>query len=217
MRLVAPFLSATALAAQKVPPLPWEAEGTLAWQASSSEKPEVAPTPSRPAGSLRVRLTPDGSLHLLDAQGIVRLRLGLPGRPLRAWRDAGVPLSLQAAEHLFPEETPLKQGLKRLPIGEADFRPGLEGLLWILEDGERYLTVVHPATGQALHLPLPGGQGLEPAWGRERLELHQSGTGDEESRHWSIPWLSLLPHFLRLATPPPAPPPGSALKPFPKG
>lgn len=215
MRLVALLLSATALAAQKVPPLPWEAEGALAWQASSPEKPEVVPTPSRPAGSLRVRLTPDGSLHLLDAQGIVRLRLGLPGRPLRAWRDAGVPLSLQAAEHLFPEETPLKQGLKSLPIGEADFRPGLEGLLWILEDGERYLTVLHPATCQILHLPLPAGQRFALFWKKDRLELRQEGeTG--ELACWSMPYLSLLPQLLRLATPVPAPPPGGALRPFPK-
>jgi hypothetical protein len=119
----------------------------------------------------------------------------------------------------FPEETPLRGGIGALPLGQADFRPGLRGTLWILDDEERLLTVVHPATSRFVYLPLPGGTDLELLFLPDQLVVRQgaegSGTGHSRSA-WSLPWLSLLPQFILLATPLPAPKPGTALQPFPK-
>ena len=101
----------------------------------------------------------------------------------------------------------------------VDFRPVLKGLLWILDDGEHMVTVVHPATGQVIYLTLPGGKDLGLRMYPDRLEVRESPSDPgarKEAACWSVPWMGLFPQLLRLATPPPAPPPGTALNPFPK-
>jgi hypothetical protein len=165
-----------------------------------------------------VSLSGDGTLLISDAQGRVKLRLGLSGRPLRLLRDAGTPLALGDFPCRFPAETPLTRGLGNLPLAGDDFRRALKGLLWILDDGERRLTVVHPATHQVVYLPLPSGQNWEVFLFPDRLELRERPTPAAEYREtvcWSISWFLLLPQFVRLSLPPPAGNPGTAFQPFP--
>ena len=89
MRLV-PFLLSAALAASAQTPgkLPWDSAPALPWKAGDCGAAEPAQgTPS--TGPLLVKLTPDGALRIIDGRGMILLRTGLPGRPLRLWRDAG--------------------------------------------------------------------------------------------------------------------------------
>jgi hypothetical protein len=118
----------------------------------------------------------------------------------------------------FPAETPLSKGLGNLPLAGDDFRNALQGLLWIMDDGERRITVVHPATQQVVYLPLPAGQNWEVNLYPDRLEVQEKASQREEHREtacWSISWLILLPQFVRLSLPPPAGNPGTAFHPFP--
>ncbi len=216
MRLGPLFLITATLAAQSPRSLSWDKTPNLPWCAIPAE--ERPPLPERPQeGSLRVSLDPDGALKVVDAKGIILLRTGLPGRPKRLWRDGGHPLPGTSGTWNFPAETPLRTGLGALPLGQADFRPGLRGTLWIIDDEERLLTVLHPATSRVAYLPLPGGTGLDLQFLPDQLIVQQGpdGTG-RASNAWSLPWLSLLPQFIFLGTPAPTPKPGTALIPFPK-
>lgn len=222
MRLGPLLLIPASLGAQETRQLPWDQAPGLPWRASLPG--ELAdPTPLPPldeGGSLRVSLDPDGALKIVDAQGIVRLRTGLPGRPLRLWRDGGRALPGTSGTWPFPAQTPLRQGLGALPLGQPDFRPGLEGTLWILDDEERLLTVLHPATSRVAYLTLPGGTGLDLQFLQGHLLVKQAPRSNDPkgSRNaWSLPWLSLLPQFILLGTPLPAAKPGTALVPYPQG
>jgi len=178
------------------------------------------PAPDRPpAADFRVRLAGDGSLRVLDRRGVLRLKLGLPGRVVRLWRDGGRPLDPSATELYFPRATLLSKGVQNLPWSQPDFRPGLEGLLWVLDDGERILTLVHPATGRAQYLLLPPATSPDLVFLPDRLEVWEpaGGEGSRTSpRRWSLPWTGLLPCLLRLAQPPPEGGHGTAFIPFPK-
>ena len=148
------------------------------------------------------------------------MRAGLPGRPLRAWRDWGTPIADLTLPMRFPTRSPLQRGIGGMLLGTPDFRPALEGLLWILDDGENYLAVIHPATGQMAYLPLPSAENLSLAFYPDRLVL-QEGPSAEHPKGgpdtWSLHWLALLPQFIQLgkdagfnrAR-------GTALAPFPK-
>lgn len=218
MRLVAFLLSGSALLAQGSG-LPWVPPAPLPWRSALPEPPPEPPALRPVEGpTLKVTVSPDGTLRLADARGVVRLRAGLPGRPLRAWRDGGVPLAPPHGTWGFPADTPLR-GLGSLPPAGGDFRPALEGLLWLLDDGEPCLTVVHPATARILHLALPAGEHLGVTFYPDRLGVHQLATSvaqDAPRLCWSLPWMSLLPQLLQLARPQPLPPPGGALRPFPR-
>ncbi len=223
MRLGTLFLTAATLAAQAPRGLPWMVAPQPPWKttlAAPQNPPVPVPAPNTPeTGPIRVDLSGDGTLKISDARGVVRLRLGLPGRPLRIWRDAGIPITLAESPYQFPAETPLSKGLGNLPLEGPDFRIALGGLLWILEDGERVLTVVHPATYQVVYLPLPLGQNLDVLMYPDRLDLCENSPSLEERQEapcWSIPWLGLLPQFMRLSQAPPAGKQGTALEPFPK-
>jgi hypothetical protein len=123
--------------------LPWERLQPLDWQAGPALPPVETHLAAQPSsGPVKAMVTGDGSLQILSARGIIRLKTGLPGRPLRAWRDGGLPLPAASGTWLFPLDAPLSQGLGGLQWAAADFRPFLRGLLWILEDGEGFLTVV---------------------------------------------------------------------------
>ncbi len=219
MRLGSLFLIATTLAAQSARGLPWDRAQSLPWRAASAEKFSSAPPlPAAPEmGPLRVSLDPDGALRVVDAKGIILLRTGLPGRPRKLWRDGGRPLPGTSGTWSFPTQTPLREGIGALPLGQPDFRPGLYGTLWILDDEERLLTVLHPATSRVAYLSLPEGAGLDLQFLPEQLVVQQGLAGTDRPRDaWSLPWLSLLPQFILLGTPAPAPKPGTALQPFPK-
>lgn len=222
MRLGSLLLIPACLAAQEARQLPWDSAPSLPWRALLSGEltapPPLAPYPER--GPLRITLDPDGALKVMDAKGIILLRTGLPGRPLRLWRDGGRLLPGTSGTWQFPTQTPLQQGIGALPLGQPDFRPGLEGTLWILDDEERLLTVLHPATSRVAYLTLPGGTDLDLQFMPDHLVVRQSlqeGDTRKPRSAWSLPWLSLLPQFILLGTPLPAPKPGTALIPYPNG
>jgi len=221
VRLAALLLTLPLLAAPPNRGLPWESEPEPPWRACEPGiKPSMLPDLASPgvSGHRMVSLTPHGVLRIIDERGLVILRLGLPGRPLRIWRDEGISLDLNDFPRGFPVETPLSKGPETLASGGTDFRMALKGLLWILDDGERVITVVHPATGQVAYLRLPGGKNLDLSMYPDRLEVRETdpepGTRIEAAC-WSVPWMGLLPQLLLLSTPPPAPPPGTAMNPFP--
>ena len=222
MRLV-PLLLTAVLgvpgAAQTARVLPWEGLQTPYWQ-GLFEDPPVSPPPAQvQSGPLRVRIGVDGTLAVLDSSGVIRLRSGLPGRPLRVWRDGGVPVPPPWTAVPFPRaaENPLFSEAFWI---HADPRKGLAGLLWIQDDGERILSLVHPATGKVAFFPLPEGNGMDLAFlasGLVAAERPAEGAGPGgRLRRWILPWVALVPILARLAPPAEAPRAGTALQPFPK-
>lgn len=223
MRLGPFFLTAAlALPAQVPGSLPWNAAPAVPWKSGErAPAPEpataVATQTQRP---LTVKVSADGALRIVDHRGLVHLRMGLSGRPLKLWRDWGVPVTDPFTPLPFPSNAPLRQGIGYLPIGSLDFRPALEGLLWILDDEEKRVTVIFPATSQVIYLPLPGGQNLTLVFHPERLEvlaLPEAPGAPVEASSWSVPWLALLPHFIHLGVDSPSNrTKGTALIPYPK-
>jgi len=210
-------LAASSLAAQGRPPLPWEKVLPLPWQSGLVVPPEEAPRPVEPVtGPVRVDLTGDGTLSVRDVRGIIRLKTGLPGRPMKAWRDGGLPCAVPTGTWGFPVTSPLSSGLGGLQWAAEDFRPFLNGLLWILEDGEGFLTVVHPATAKVIHLPLPAGRDLRLRFLADRLEVVAGEVDKGAPRQWSLPWMALLPRLAVLGIRTDPSKAGTALAPFPK-
>ncbi len=218
MRLVAALLGAAAILEAQAPLLPWEGASMPPWQpeAEGPDAPLVPPPPAERFRDLKVKLGPDGTLKVVDPKGTLRLVLGLPGRPTRVWRDGGRALE-PAGQWTFPARTPLMEGRGELLLTPPDPRIALEGLLWILDDGERRLTVVHPATGKAVFLRLPDLEGPDLAFRPEGLEVRETlpVQGRQARRRWSLAWLALLPQFGILTMVPEAPR-GTALVPFPR-
>ena len=222
MRLVA-LLLGTALAGQ-VPQigqgpraLPWQSGSSPPWQRLEAV-PDPLPGPiAITHGPIHVQLSQDGTLEVWNGAGVRTLRTGLPGRPRKAWRDGGLPLGDLRASWAFPQTDPLSDGLGALDWNAGDFRHSLQGLLWILEDGERLLTVVHPATGQVIYLPLPRGEDFDLDFEPTRLVLNAKQGPGGHAEAWALPWLALLPQFARLGAPATAPIRGTALVPFPTG
>lgn len=220
MRLGTFLLIPAALTAQS--PLPWDNARELPWETAvpGQSPPPLPPetASATPPSPCLVALSGDGTLRISDARARVTLRLGLSGRPLRLLRDGGIPMALEDFPCHFPAETPLMKGLGSLPLAGDDFRIALKGLLWILDDGERRITVIHPATHQVVYLPLPAGQDWELQLHPDRLEVRekpQSVETRQETACWSVPWLVLLPQFVQLSMPPPAGDQGTAFQPFP--
>jgi hypothetical protein len=209
---------ALALSAQQAP-LPWKGAPALPWQ---MEAPEPAPTPcdATPTQSyfaLEVRLVKDGKVTITDDKGLIRMKLGLPGRPVKAWRDWGTPIPDLLEPLHFATRSPLQRGIGGMPVGAPDFRPALEGLLWILDDDDSVLTVIHPATSQVVYLPLPGGQEFTLLFYPDRLEVRETAGDPQPRASWSLHWLVLLPRFIQLGKDSTAgKPKGTALLPFPK-
>lgn len=233
MRLGTLLLSAAALAAapgprpaqdpaapqQTRPALPWERVAPLAWQAEpwvAAAGPAPAPAMAEPTRPMTATLSGDGTLRISDARGLIRLQEGLPGRPLRAWRDGGTKLAGPSGAWGFPANSPLAQGLGNLSWCADDFRPFLQGLLWVLEDGEGFLTVVHPVTARVIHLPLPPGRDLEIRFLPDRLQVAAGDVEKGAPRQWSIPWMGLLPRLAALGPHPDPTKVGTALAPFPR-
>jgi hypothetical protein len=200
--------------------LPWNSAGALPWQMEAASPPPVPCTakPTQTYFALRVQVAPDGKVLITDDKGLIHMKLGLPGRPVRAWRDWGIPVPDLSQPLAFSTRSPLQRGIGGMPVGAPDFRPALEGLLWILDDDETVLTVIHPATAQVVYLPLPGGQDLTLAFYPDRLEVSETSGPDPQGRsNWSLHWLGLLPQFIQLGKDRNADrPKGTALLPFPK-
>lgn len=248
MRLGTLLLSAAVAAGAQVPgtppgkELPWAAARVLPWTpgpaSSGDEAPPVqapaarpqadapaalpgrSPAPASGDRSLAVTLSTDGALRITDDKGTIQLRSGLPGRPLKLWRDGGTVLDPSAGLLRFPAHTPLLSGIGGLRLGSADFRPALEGLLWLLDDDERVITIVHPATARMAFLPLPGGRDITLVFYADRLEVQRLLPGPPprpEAVSWSLPWLALLPQFIQLGQAKARPArEGTALVPFPR-
>jgi hypothetical protein len=199
--------------------LPWRSAPALAWQMEAAGTPPE-PCAARPTQSyfgLTVHLAQDGALRITDEKGLIRLRTGLPGRVRRAWRDWGTPVADPWQPLGFPARSPLQRGIGNLPVESPDFRPALEGLLWILDDDESVLTVIHPANSRVVYLPLPGGQDLDLAFHPDRLEVLERGPDGASRSSWSLHWLVLLPQFVQLGKENEGlRPRGTALAPFPK-
>jgi len=69
-----------------------------------------------------------------------------------------------------------------------------------------------------VYLPLPTGQGWEIHLQPDRLEIREKAPPAGERREtacWSVPWLVLLPQFVRLSVPQPVGNRGTAFHPFP--
>lgn len=215
MRGIAALVSAVALLGQ-VPKLPWEDANLPPWIAERNDPmtDPTAPPPAPKASDLSLTLAQDGRVRVADRKGTLRLSLGLPGRPRKVWRDGGTALE-PSGTWGFPALTPLSERQAARLLTDPDPRSALAGLLWVLDDSERRLTVVHPATARVLFLRLPDCEGPELAFFPDRLEL-RTGMGTS-SRRWSIPWAALLPHLARLGLAPTSAPRGTALQPFPKG
>lgn len=214
--LTAATLVAVPLGAQAHPLLPWERVMPLPWQPAPRAAPEPeGPEPTPSDGPLRVQVTPDGTVRVVDGRGLVRLQEGLPGRPLRVWRDGGLPLEPAMGTWRFPAETPLGQGLGALRWCATDFRPFLQGLCWVMEDGEGLLAVIHPATGRSIYLPLPPGRDLSLRFLPDRLEVVAGRAEPGGASRWVLPWIGLLPRLAGLAPRPDTGPKGTALAPFP--
>ena len=210
MRLGTLLLTAAVAAGAQTPSLPpgkelpWTVARVLPWNpgpVSAAEPDPGVPRPGATPQRLTVTLSEDGALRITDDKGTIQLRSGLPGRPLKLWRDGGTPLESMAGLLHFPDRTPLLAGIGGLRLGSADFRPALEGLLWLLDDDERVITVLHPATARVAYLPLPGGRDLSLVFHPDRLEVQRLLPGTPprpEAVSWSLPWLALLPQFIQL-------------------
>ncbi|HJW72159.1 MAG TPA: hypothetical protein VJ486_04830 [Geothrix sp.] len=197
--------------------LDWERVLPMAWVVGSASREPALPQPvAASSGPLLVRLAGDGTLQIQDQRGRIRLKTGLPGRSLRVWRDGGVLLPSASGEWGFPVDTPLKQGVGSLQWCSPDFRPFLQGLLWVLEDSEAYLSVIHPATGRVIHVPLPPGRDLQILFLPDRLEVLAGEVDRGSPRRWSMPWMGFLPRLSELGPQPKPAKLGSALIPFPK-
>lgn len=215
--LIGAAWTASGLAAQGRQPLPWEQQLPLDWQAGpESPRPGPGVPLEASSGPVTAWITGDGTLQVRDGLGIIRLQTGLPGRPLRAWRDGGLPLPAASGTWSFPTDTPMAQGLGGLRWCADDFRPFLKGLLWVLEDGEGFLTVVHPATAKVVHLPLPPGRDLRLRFLPDRLEVAAGDVDQGAPRLWSVPWMGLLPRLVPLGVHADPSKAGTALAPFPK-
>jgi hypothetical protein len=217
MRLGALLLTPAVLTAQAH--FPWDAAIELPWETTVPvELPEPLPPEPVATPACMVSLTGDGTLHIVNDQGRIALRIGLPGRPVHILRDAGTALALTDFPQRFPLKTPLSKGLGSVPLLGNDFRSELQGLLWIVDDSQKRLTIVHPATRQVIYLPLPAGNDWEPCFFPDRLEIREILDPSVERREricWSLPWLVLVPQFVKLSRTPLAGRQGTAFHPFP--
>lgn len=214
LMLLAAGLSGGSLAAQ-APPLPWMEALLPSWTAATEGPLAVPPAPPAAlAGQDRIlTLSLDGRLRVVDRKGGIHLSAGLPGRPRKVWRDGGIPLE-PTGRWAFPERTPLGDRKWSQFLASADPRALLGGLLWVLDDGEQRLTVVHPATARVLFLRVPEGASPDLRFFPDRLELRaQTPSGP---RAWTLSWIALLPHLVRLTPTGRTAPKGTALQPFPK-
>jgi hypothetical protein len=197
-----------------------QAPSTVPWKAvaPSPELPGIAEASTTVPMPLSVHITGDGLVRIFDGKGLRLLRIGLPGRPYKIWRDGGVPVPDFREPLLFPAITPLQKGMAGIALNQKDFRKALEGLLWIMDDGQRIMTIIHPTTSQVVHIDLPTADKLNAWFYPDHLEVGQERlAGDRvELLRWSIPWMAILPQLLVLAMPAPRPPLGTALAPFPK-
>jgi hypothetical protein len=205
------FIIAQTIGAQE---FPWEKQSWyLPWQIVEPIPEPQTVDVKQGNSDITVSVDRDGTIAIFNANGIRQLRFGLPGRPILMWRDAGQSIA-PFGKFSFPSQTPLLANFKGAAKETSDFLNSLAGLLWILDDGEEYLTIVHSATCQYAFLHLPVSRDLELRFHPERLELCKRITIDADSQSWALSWNELLPVLQALAKRPPTPPRGNAIEPY---
>ena len=183
---------------------PWKNTRPLPWQITKLD-PVQTQTPSTIPNlqshmPLSMLLSANGAIKITDSSGLIRVRLGLPGRPQKVWRDSGTRVTDIFSAILLPARSPLQKPIENILANILDFRQNLEGLIWILGDDENFLTIINPATSQAVYLPLPAGRGLVIAFHSDRIEIleEQPKEYKKAQTSWSLYWLTLLPQFIQL-------------------
>ncbi|MDR0499613.1 MAG: hypothetical protein LBH03_07795 [Holophagales bacterium] len=163
---------------------------------------------------MTISVSRDGTVSIFNSNEIRQLRFGLPGRPISMWRDAGQSIT-SFGRFAFPSQTPLSTNFKSTAKETSDFLNNLAGLLWILDDGEEYLTIVHSATYRYAFIPLPAIRDFELRFHPDRLELCKRSLVDSVLHSWALSWNELLPVLQELAQHSPPPPRGNAIVPYP--
>lgn len=208
MRLAISFLIFTILAQSKAEGIfPWKHAKALPWQITKQCSTEMScPTLGThhqlniPLTPLTVYISPNGAVKITSTNGIVQLRTGLPGRPQKVWRDHGYQVTNIFAPMLFPTTSPLQKNMGSILVSILDFCSNLEGLLWILGDDEKVLTVINPANSQIVYLSLPAGHELNLSFHHDHIEVldeHSKGN-NKEPLVWSLHWLTLMPQLIQL-------------------
>jgi|GEM_PF-457448 len=179
--------------------LPWKNQSVhVPWRAAE-QMPESRNLQIKQSNAdLTVKVNRDGTIAIYNRNGIRQLRFGLPGRPISMWRDAGQPIA-SFGQFSFPSHTPLSSNFKSASEETSDFLSNLSGLLWILDDGEEYLTIVHSATYQYVFIHLPGGRDLELRFHPNHLEIYKKPSPDGNSQSWILSWKDFLPVLQTLA------------------
>ena len=194
--------------------LPWKQSLNAPWRIVDP-MPEPARLQIKQQNTeLTVHVDKDGTIVIVNQKGIKNLRFGLPGRPVSIWRDAGQPLD-SVGRFPFSSQTPLSTDFNKVSKETSDFLNNLAGLLWIFDDSEEYLTIVHPATFQYAFLSLPGGKDLELRFHPNYLELCKKEPHDGNSLSWALSWKDLESVFQTLAKLSVTLPQGDALVPYP--
>lgn len=208
MRLALPLLIAALLSmhARTQSSLPWKRDMVSPyWRVksldSTLETNPVSVQSTRPCLPLVVHLSANGTIKVVESGGLVRWRLGLPGRPKKVWRDSGIRVAEIFSPISFPARSPLQRGVGNMLLNILDFRPNLKGLLWILDDDESILTVINPATSQVVYIRLPTGQNLAISLHAKQIEVFEEQCKDCDGSQtgWTLHWLALLPQFIQLA------------------
>ena len=182
--------------------LPWKNAKPLPWQITKPGPIELPySTPGTPCYlPIKVFISPNGAIKITGKGGRILLRLGLPGRPQKVWRDCGNIVTDIFSPISFPMHPPPRKRSGDLLTDVLDFRPNLEGLLWIIDDDESVLTIISPATSQVVYLSLPAGQDLTLSFHPDHIEIIEglSKSSSKERVSWSLYWLTLVPHFIQL-------------------
>jgi hypothetical protein len=190
------------LAAKDQSIFPWKNLNNLPWQVIDTKHQYSSPIsfPIQSYLPIIVRLSQNGNVQITDNKGLVHARLGLPGRPQKVWRDWGIRVNNVFDPMLFPNHSPLQQGIASILTNVLDFRSRLEGLLWILHDDINILAVINPATSQAIYLLLPSEQELKLNFYPDRIDVSEEQLNKNHKRQttWSLYWLELLPYFIQL-------------------
>lgn len=182
---------------------PWKSSKPLPWQlvkCRASEIPCFIPNTHSCNMPLTVHLSANGTVKITRRDGLVCLRLSLPGRPQKVWRDCGTRVADILAPMSFSVHSPLQRNFNDILLDILDFRSNLEGLLWILDDSESILTIINPSTSQAVYLKLPDGQDLSLAFHPDRIEVFEDHpkTQNKAQASWSLYWLTLIQNFIQL-------------------
>lgn len=207
MRLASILFVALNLISQNIQSLPWiNAPSRAIPQNMKINIEDDVLFPPSIVGSRRVEIYEDGTLVIVDQRNQIIWRGSLPGRRLRSWFGNGAPLPYEQLTNLrFPESIPERTVFSTIQDPRDDFHH----LLWLIDDGENYLTCLNPVTLKIAYLKLPNIR--DP-----RIRFVSRGILVSSSdKDWMISWIDLTTEIKYLNTVTPLNPAGTAFKPFP--